>query len=84
MKKKRPHPNFIPLKDIQGQIAKLTGVLVSKYAVRKWLRNGDLKVAIPPWDRRGRYVTRNELWRFIRENSGAEEKLPEELRIYSR
>lgn len=83
-KKHRPNPNFIPLEKLQGRIAQLTGVVIPDGTIRRWIKNGDLKTAVPSWNRRRKFVTENELRKFIRENSGSEEELSEELKVYNR
>jgi len=83
-KKRRSNPRFIPVREVHNQMVKPDGKSVSAYAVKKWIKDGDLKIAIPPWDRRGKYVTENELRRFIKKHltKEPEPEWPEDLLPY--
>ena len=77
-----PRPDWIPLNELKGRIAQLTGVCVSDYTIRKWLRTRQLLYIIWSGDRRKKFVPERELERFIQECSDSGEKLAEELEIY--
>lgn len=83
MKKQKIHPNLIPLSDLRGYIAQQTGVLVQKAALRRWLRNREIKT-INPFDRRKKYITKTEIERFIRKHTQEEDDLDEELKVYNK
>jgi hypothetical protein len=77
------HPNLIPLSNLRGYIAKITGILVSKHAIRQWLQSGEIK-SIRPFGQRRKFVTQTELERFIERHTKEEDNIKPDLKIYTK
>lgn len=81
-----PISDLIPISEIRNYIAQLTGILVSKNAIKRWFKSGEIKLIQPPnINRRKKYTTKREILRFVKKY--AEKKEPElskELKSYSR
>jgi len=79
-------PDLIPISEIRQHIVQLTGVLVSKNAVRQWIKSGEIKTMQPPnMNRRKKYTTKGEVLKFVRKYAKKKEiELPEDLKPYSK
>jgi len=79
-------PDLIPISEIRSHIARLTGVLVSQYAVRQWLKSGEIKTVVSyKLNRRKKYTTKGEVLKFVRRYAKKKEiELPEDLKPYSK
>jgi len=79
-------PDLIPISEIRNYIIQLTGVLVSKNAVRRWIKSGEIRTIEPPFiNRRKKWATKREVLKFVRKYAEKkEEKPPKDLEPYSK
>jgi len=58
--------DLIHISEIRSYIAKLTGVLVSKRAVKRWINSGEILILKLPSDRRRKWTRRQYVLDFVR------------------